>query len=210
LQVTKQRQQENNMRVALGVALATALSAVVAPASAGPAGTEIGPNLVANGSFESGLAGWATSGFQLQGFDFGIDATAAHTGTNSFQGGAIESLGLLSQNLVTVAGTAYNIGLWLASDGFFENRFQVLWDGQVVYDRSNLFPQGFTEVLIDPVATGASTTLAFGFRDDSGFLHVDDISVRAVAAIPEPSEVALIAAGLGVLGCMRRRRRPLA
>jgi hypothetical protein len=198
------------MSVALAVALATALTAVVAPASAGPAGLETGPNLVANGGFESGLTGWSTSGFQLLGYDFGIDTAASHTGTSSFQGGAIESIGFLSQSLVTVPGTSYNIGLWLASDGFFENRFQVLWNGQVVYDRSNLFPQGFTAVLIDPVATGTSTTLAFGFRDDSGSLHVDDISVRAVVAIPEPSALALIAAGLAALGYTARRRRGLA
>jgi hypothetical protein len=83
-------------------------------------------------------------------------------------------------------------------------------NGQVVYDRSNLFPQGFTAVLIDPVATGTSTTLAFGFRDDSGSLHVDDISVRAAVAIPEPSALALIAAGLAALGYTARRRRGLA
>jgi len=193
------------MKPAIVAALAAALGAVSGPVSAGPADSEIGPNLVVNGGFESGLAGWSASGFQSLGYDYGVDPSFAHGGSNSFQGGAIEAIGLLSQTLPTVAGTSYNIDLWLASDGFFENRFQVLWNGTVVFDRTNLFPQGFTQIVIDPVATGATTTLSFGFRDDSGLLHVDDISARAVAAIPEPSELALVALGLAVLAGRVRR-----
>ena len=127
--------------------------------------------------------------------------------SNSFKGGAIESLGFLSQGLTIVAGTAYNIDLWLASDGFFENEFRVLWNGQVVYDKTNIFPQGFAQIVIDPIASGAFSMLSFGFRDDSGFLHIDDVSVRAVAAIPEPSQLALIAVGLGFLAGAARRQR---
>ena len=175
--------------------------------SAGPVGNEVGPNLVSNGGFELGLAGWSTSGFQLQDYDFGVDGSFAHAGSNSFKGGAIESLGFLSQGLTTVAGTAYNIDLWLASDGFFENEFRVLWNGQVVYDKTNIFPQGFAQIVIDPIASGAFSMLSFGFRDDSGFLHIDDVSVRAVAAIPEPSQLALIAVGLGFLAGAARRQR---
>jgi len=193
------------MKLAIVAALAAAFGALSGSVSAGPTGSEIGPNLVVNGGFEAGLTGWSSSGFQSQGFDYGVDASFAHGGSNSFQGGAIESIGLLSQTLSTVAGTSYNIDLWLASDGFFENEFQVLWNGAVVFDRSNLFPQGFTQVVIDPMATGATTMLSFGFRDDSGFLHVDDISVRAVAAVPEPSELALLAFGLAVLARAARR-----
>jgi hypothetical protein len=177
----------------------------MADAFAGPAANEQGPNLVANGGFESNLTGWTTSGFTSLGFDFGIDSSFAHSGSNSFQGGAIESLGFLSQTLATVPGTSYNIDLWLASDGFFENELQVLWNGTVVFDRKDLFPQGFTQIVIDPVATGASTTLAFGFRDDSGFLHIDDVSVRAVSAVPEPSSLALL--GIGIVAVARHRAK---
>jgi flagellin len=195
------------MKIAIVAALATALAGAAASVSAGPAAAEVGPNLVNNGGFESGLLGWSASGFQLQGFDFGIDSTMAHGGSNSFQGGAIESLGFLTQSLATAPGTSYNIDLWLASDGFLTNRFQVLWNGQVVYDRTDVFPQGFAQIVIDPLATGSTSTLSLGFRSDSGFLHVDDISVRAVAAVPEPSEVALLAVGLAVLARLTRRRR---
>jgi hypothetical protein len=195
------------MRVAIVVAVAGALAGALPSVSAGPLGSEIGPNLVSNGGFESGLAGWSTSGFQLLNFDFGLDSVA-HSGGSSFKGGAIESLGFLSQSLATVPGTAYNIDLWLASDGFFENEFRVLWNGQVVYDKTDLFPQGFTQVVIDPMATDVFSTLSFGFRDDSGFLRIDDVSVRAVvAAVPEPSQWALIAIGLAFLARATRRTR---
>ena len=194
------------MKVAIVVAVATALAGALPSVSAGPVGTEIGPNLVSNGGFESGLAGWSTSGFQVLDFDFGVDSVA-HSGSSSFKGGAIESLGFLSQSLATVPGTAYNIDLWLASDGFFENEFRVLWNGQPVYDKTDLFPQGFTQIVIDPMATDVFSTLSFGFRDDSGFLRIDDVSVRAVAAVPEPSQWALIAVGLAFLSRATRRTR---
>jgi hypothetical protein len=199
-------EQEKKMRVVIVAALASALAGALPSVSAAPIGNEVGPNLVSNGGFESGLTGWSASGFQLQGFDYGIDSMS-HSGSSSFQGGAIDSLGFLTQTLATVPGTAYNIDFWLASDGFFENELRVLWNGQTVYDKADLFPQGFTQVVIDPLATSTFTTLSFGFRDDSGFLHIDDVSVRAVAAIPEPSDFALMAVGLAFLVNATRRRR---
>jgi len=197
------------MKPIRATALAVALvSASVTNALAGPVGNEQGPNLVTNASFESNLTGWTTSGFAGVGFDFGIDSTMAHTGSRSFQGGAIESLGFLTQTIATVAGASYNIDLWLASDGFLPNQFQVLWNGAVVFDRSDIFPQAFTQIVVDPLATGPQTTLSFGFRDDSGLLHLDDVSVRAVtAAVPEPSTLVLLGAGLAFAGRRAVRRR---
>jgi len=188
----------------------TAVAAVLTGAAmtgalAAPAASEQGPNLVTNGSFESNLTGWSTSGFVALDFDYRIDSTFAQSGSKSFAGGAIDSLGFLSQAVATTPGTSYNIDFWLASDGFFENELQVLWNGNVVFDRKDLFPQGFTQVVVDPLATGTSSTLAFGFRNDSGLLHIDDVSVRAVSAVPEPSSLALL--GLGIAAIARRRAR---
>jgi len=80
------------MKPAIVAALAVALGTVCGAASAGPTGNEIGPNLVANGGFESALTGWTASGFQLLGYDYGIDSSFAHGGSSSFQGGAIDSI----------------------------------------------------------------------------------------------------------------------
>ena len=160
-------------------------------------------NIVANGGFEAGLTSWTTSGFFAQGFDFGVDSLA-HTGTSAFFGGAIDGLGFLQQGIATQPGTRYDVDFWLASDGFLPNRFQVVVDGTALLDREDILLQSYGASHTSFVATGALTQLQFGFRDDSGVLHLDDVRV---AAIPEPAIGVLMTAGLGALAVLRRRRR---
>jgi len=38
-------------------------------------------------------------------------------------------------------------------------------------------------------------------------LQLDDVSISAVTAVPEPESYAMLAAGLGVLGFISRRRQ---
>ncbi len=158
-------------------------------------------NVVVNGSFESGLASWTTNGFLLQGFDFGID-NAAQSGSNAFYGGAIESLGFLNQTFATQAGQAYNVDFWLASDGFLPNRLQVLANGQVLLDLEDILIQPYGARHTVFTAIGPTTQLQFGFRSDSGLLHLDNV---AVTAVPEPEMVVLLALGLGALAARRRQ-----
>ena len=158
-------------------------------------------NLVVNGSFESGLASWTTNGFLLQGFDFGID-NAAQSGNNAFYGGAIQSLGFLNQTFATQAGQTYNVDFWLASDGFLPNRFQVLANGQLLLDLEDILIQPYGARHTAFTAIGPTTQLQFGFRSDSGLLHLDNV---AVAAVPEPEMVVLLAIGLGALAARRRQ-----
>ena len=160
-------------------------------------------NIVVNGSFESGLAAWSTSNFLLQGFDFGIDS-AAHSGSNAFFGGAIEGLGFLSQSLATTAGNTYDIDFWLASDGFLPNQLRVVVNGQTLLSRDDILLQPYAAYHTTFVANGAVSQLQFGFRNDSGVLHLDDV---AVAAIPEPEISLMMAIGLGAVAFARRRLR---
>jgi len=160
-------------------------------------------NIVVNGSFESGLASWSASNFLLQGFDFGIDS-AAHSGSNAFFGGAIENLGFLSQSLATNAGSTYDVNFWLASDGFLPNQLRVVVNGQTILSRDDILLQPYAAYHTTFVANGTVSQLQFGFRNDSGLLHLDDVSV---AAIPEPEISLMMALGLGALAFARGRLR---
>ena len=201
-------QRKTSMAAAIAAAIAAAAAAP--SAQAGPVANEFGPNLVANGGFEAtpGIAGsgWTTSGFFGEGFDHFIDSAAAnaHGGTRSFAGGAVGGFGSISQTLATTPGMNYNIHLWLANlSGFADGTgVQVLWNGNVVYSESNILGFGYREIVIDPLATSASSVLTIALQDDSFYLNVDDISVRVV---PEPASLALAGMALAALLLARRK-----
>jgi hypothetical protein len=97
----------------------------------------------------------------------------------------------------------YDVDFWLTSDGFLPNQLQVAVDGVPLLALDDILVQPYAARYASFVATSGSSVLQFGFRNDSGLLHLDDVRV---AAIPEPAINLLMAAGLGVLALLGRRR----
>jgi uncharacterized repeat protein (TIGR03803 family) len=136
-------------------------------------------NLVQNGGFETGdFTAWTGSGnFTLT--SVSGDASYALNGAYGALMGPAGSLGYLFQDVPTSPGGTYALSLWVDSpDGLDPNEFQVYWDGNLLFDQTNMPAFGWTNLQFTVTANGSSTGLEFGFQDDASFLGLDDISVH--------------------------------
>lgn len=146
-----------------------------------------GGQIVQNGGFETGdFSGWLLSGNSNL-MMVTTDSIAVHSAAHGAQCGPGGSLGILSQTLSTVPGAAYLISVWLDSpDGAAPNEFMVEWNGSVLYDAANLAALNWTNLQFLVNATGTSTVLAFGFRDDPSYLGLDDVTVTGFTNVASP------------------------
>ena len=158
-------------------------------------------NLVVNGDFNTGnFTGWTKSGNTA--LSDIVNNSSAYNGTYYYRSGATGSLGYISQTLTTVAGNQYDLSYVLRIDGS-TNQFQVLIDGNSIsaLNLVNVASQSsYSPYSYSFTASGSSTTLTFGFRNDPNYTRLDNVSVTAPAsAVPEPLTIlgAMTAAGFG-------------
>jgi hypothetical protein len=170
-------------------------------------------NLIKNPGFETGdFSGWTRSG--NPGFtSVTTSPTFVLSGTFAAFLGPIGSDGFLSQTFPTVPGDVYIVSFSMRSDGGLPNDFNASWAGTTFFSQTSIPVGEYQTFAFKEVAQGLSTVLQFGFRNDPGFLGLDDIAVVndvAVNPTPEPTTMLLLGttmAGLGLARWRQRRRK---
>ena len=151
--------------------------------------------LVLNGGFETGdFFGWSLNGQAglynlVDTFNQSTEGIQPHEPSSYFARlGQSDSLGYLSQTLATTPGAKYLLSFWLNNpDGLTPNQFLSSWNGVTLFSRVNMPATGgspdtaWTNLQFQVTATGPSTVLQFGFRDDPTAFGLDDVSVVQVS-----------------------------
>jgi hypothetical protein len=183
------------------------LSALVLCAVAlGFSGSARAATLLTNGGFETGnFTGWVQTGdTTFNGVQCPGTSSVVHGGNCSAFFGPVADTGGIRQTLTTIPGASYIVDFWLQPDGGTTSTFSASFGGTTLVSLNNPPASPFREFSFDVTATGTSTILAFNFRDDSGFMNLDDVSVTQT---PLPAALPLFAGGLGVMGLLARRRK---
>jgi hypothetical protein len=187
--------------------------------------TAYGSNIVLNPGFETGnFTSWTTdSGLHWEakmsaGAILGPHSGNFYANDSCFGASCITTPdSFLFQDLPTSINQAYTLTFWYDRGARFgappgSEELLVLWNGTQAVDlaqaTSGFSDPGWTQFTITGLtASSTSTHLEFRGRQDSAQLGVDDVSVDASSAVPEPASLALVAGALFGLGLFAKRRK---
>ncbi|TCP33592.1 PEPxxWA-CTERM sorting domain-containing protein [Sphingomonas sp. BK235] len=189
-------------------------------------------NIVTNAGFENGATGWYVdptpgSGALITAFagagrasdGYAVSGCVGAACTASYGGGFY-----IGQALTTVAGSSYDLSLWVAETAAGTSGFSVYWNGALVdliadpnhdsarYDLdTDRYVTSYRQFTFkNLLATGGATDLRIHGRQDQGGILFDDVSVTAAGApgaVPEPATWAMMLIGFAGIGQALRRRR---
>ena len=163
---------------------------------------QAGPNLLTNGSFETGdFSGWSQFGdTSYTGVAAGNFIVAPSDGNFQAVFGSVNYFGGITQSVGT-AGNSYVVSFDLANrDGY--GAFVNFGGVNLLTNPGN---QGYVHYSFNVTALD-NTGLTFGFFNPPSYYNLDNVSVQS-GAVPEPASWALMLGGFGVVGGALRSRR---
>ncbi len=158
---------------------------------------QAGQNLVQNGGFETGdFSDWTLQGTDADNHAAGSGSQPPHPELvhSGSWGALLGEIGLplayVSQTLPTSAGQFYVLSFWVDSPYFgvadTPNEFLAEWNVDtnsptVLFDQVDMAPFDWTNMQFIVRATGDSTVLQFGARNDPQAFGLDDVSVVPIS-----------------------------
>ena len=160
-------------------------------------------NLVVNPSFETGnFTGWTQVGNTgFSGVECPGPAFVAQGSCDAFFG-PVGSTGGISQSIALHVGSQYLLTFAFRPDGGTPSSFSVSLGGVTLFSVTNPAASAYRNFSFAVLATAANETLTFSFRDDPGFLFLDNVSL----SIPEPASVGLLGIALVAMFMGLRRK----
>jgi hypothetical protein len=140
---------------------------------------------VGNGGFETGsFADWTFTGNSNANFVGGTPdyINYIYSGQCAAVMGQPTNLATLAQSLPTTPGRLYLISFWLDNPvGKNPNEFEVNWNGNSLFNQTNMPKFSWTNMEFVVAATAAATSLEFLFLNEPDAFGFDDVSVTAIA-----------------------------
>lgn len=175
-------------------------------------------NVIVNGDFEAGLAGWNLTGVGgLASAPYFGGGTPAANGTYMavFNQGEQAPNAVLSQSFATLAGHTYHVTF---DYGTNNGNWQQINATVAAQDHSTLSSGNYAApgptlhgFAFDFTAAGSLSTLTFADVSTNWTFQTDGLLDNVVVAdthpVPEPASIALLTLGLAGIGALRRRQR---
>lgn len=166
-------------------------------------------NLVLNPGFENSLDNWTGTGSAGTHILDGLDPT--HSGNYMAYINAYPGYGTVSQAISTEIGETYRIDFWLSSNGGSGHLYAAFGDTILFEENNPPLPIGifyYTLFSYDAVATSPTSIFTFGGSGITATYFIDDVSVVAIASVPEPSAYAAIVGTMSAVIVVFRKRKP--